>query len=157
LTEDIIVEYVLDRFVNFKKDSTKNKLVTFHTNNKFLLMCHSQEKLRTLGNIVANHQIKSFSEIINEYERYLKDALASPPTTERHINTLIHVLSHFSKEVSPQQKELFLNFLEQFKDGKITIGVTLLKIEPLIHEYNNTYLLGQTYFSLYTEKRPWKF
>jgi uncharacterized protein YbgA (DUF1722 family) len=157
LTEDIIVEYVLDRFENFKKDPTKNKLVTFHTNNKFLLMCHNQEKLRILGNIVANHQKKSFLEIIDEYEKHLKDALSNLPTTKRHINTLMHVLNHFSKEVSPQQKESFLNFLEQFRRGKITIGVTLLKIEPLIHEYNNTYLLGQTYFSLYTEKRPWKF
>lgn len=55
LREDDIVKYALYRFENFKKE-LKNNLVIFHTNNKFLLMSHNQEKLQALENIVANHQ-----------------------------------------------------------------------------------------------------
>jgi uncharacterized protein YbgA (DUF1722 family) len=154
LTEDAIVSYTHHTFKNLKKDATKNKLVLFHTHNKFLLMCHNQDKLRILGNIVANHKKNSLSEILEEYEIHLRDTLTDPPTTTRHINTLMHVFGHFSKDINKIQKELFLNLLDQLRDGSMTLGTVLWEIEPLIYQYNKTYLTGQTYFSLYAEKRP---
>jgi uncharacterized protein YbgA (DUF1722 family) len=153
LTEENIVEYVLDRFENLKMKPSKNDLVIFHTNNKFLLMSHNQDKLRLLGNIVANHQKKLLTQVMKEYEVNLKQALSIPPTTKQHINTLMHIFDHFSKDFNQLQKELFLKFLEQFREGKITLGAILWEIESLVHQYNKIYLAGQTYFLLYAEKR----
>ena len=156
ISEDDIIQYTLDMFEKLIKAPSKNKLVQFHTSNKFLLMAHDQDKLRLLGNIVANHQNISLLECMKHYEKYLKDTLSKTPTTKRHINTLMHVFGHFSKDFDKLQKELFLNFLEQFREEKITLGEILWEIEPMIYQYNKTYLASQTYFLLYAEKRPFR-
>jgi uncharacterized protein YbgA (DUF1722 family) len=153
LKEDEISNYVLYLFENLKKEITKNNLVIFHTNNKFLLMAHSQEKLSVLGNIVANHQKKSLNESIIDYETNLKKALCITPTIKQHINVIMHIFGYFSKDFDHLQKYSFLNSLEQFRNEKISLGALLWEIEPLVYQYNKTYLIGQTYFSLYAEKR----
>lgn len=153
LNENEISNYVLHMFENLKKEITKNNLVIFHTNNKFLLMSHSQEKLRVLGNIVANHQKKSLDKLIIDYETNLRQALCITPTIKRHINVIMHIFGHFSKDFDHLQKRSFLDSLEQFRNEKISLGTILWEIEPLVYQYNKTYLIGQTYFLLYAEKR----
>jgi uncharacterized protein YbgA (DUF1722 family) len=153
LSEPEIVEFVLSRFESLKKEITKNKLVIFHTNNKFLLMSHSQEKLKILGNIVANHQKKSLDEVVIDYENNLIQALSITPTIKRHFNVLLHIYGHFSKNFNQVQDKTFLNLLEQFRNGEATLGAVLWEIDPLVYFYNKTYLLSQTYFLLYAEKR----
>jgi len=155
LKEAEIVNYVLGRFENLKNEITKNKLVIFHTNNKFLLMVHSQEKLLMLGNIVANHQKKSLNELITDYEINLRHALSSPPTIKQHINVLMHIFGHVSNDLDQKQKRTFLNLVDQFRSEEISLGTILWEIEPLVYQYSKTYLIGQTYFLLYAEKRPW--
>ena len=156
LKEEDIVNYVLEKFENLKKEITKNKLIIFHTNNKFLLMSHSQEKLRVLGKIVGNHQKKSLDELIRDYEINLVQALSIPPTIKRHTNVLIHIFGHFSNDFDQEQKRAFLSLLEQFRREVISLGAVLWEIDPLVYQYNKTYLLGQTYFLLYAEKHLWK-
>lgn len=154
--EEDIVNYVLDRFEKLKNEFSFNKLVIFHTNNKFLLMSHDQERLRILGNIIANHKKNTIDQIIKNYEVELRQILSTPVTTKRHVNVLMHIFGHFSKNFDSIQKRIFLNLLEQFRNEKISLGAILWEIDPLIHQYNKTYLISQTYFSLYAEKRPWK-
>ena len=126
LSDEDITDYVLNRFENLKKEPTINKLVQFHTSNKFLLMSHNQDKLRLLGNIVANHKITT-SDCITDYEIHLRETLSSTPTIKRHINTLLYVFGHFSRDFGQSQKELFLNFIEEFREGKITLGQHYVK------------------------------
>jgi uncharacterized protein YbgA (DUF1722 family) len=155
LKEVDIVNYVLDKFENVKNDTSKKKLVIFHTNNKFLLMAHSQEKLKVLGNIVANHKNKSLDDLIKDYEVNLVQSLSNPPTTKRHINVLSHIFGHFSKDFDSVQEKTFLNLIEQFRNGEVSLGSVLWKVDPLVYQYNKTYLFSQTYFLLYAEKRLW--
>ena len=157
LSEEDIIKYILNRCEKLKIEPSKNKLILFHTHNKFLLMAHDQDRLQFLGNIVANHKKMPLSECIKDYEIHLKEALSIPPTTKRHINTLMHIFGHFSKDFDQSQKESFLDLLEQFREGKITLGATLWEIEPLVYLHNKTYLASQTYFLVYAEKRTLQF
>ena len=54
LNEENITHYVKERFEEIKNDPNMGDLITFHSNNKYLIMAHNQEKLKTMGNIVAN-------------------------------------------------------------------------------------------------------
>lgn len=155
LAETQIVEYILNKFDLLKKEPTASKLVAFHTSNKFLLMAHNQEKLHTLGNIVANHKKIPFSEVMKNYEVILKEVMDRPPTVKRHINTLMHIFSYFSTNFDEIQKKTFLNLLDQYRESVVSLGEVLWMIEPLVYQYNKTYLIGQTYFLLYAQKRGW--
>ncbi len=153
LSEKEINEYVIERFNEVKKGKIKD-LVSFQAMNKYMLMAHSQEELKKLGNIVASYKKNSFEGIIEEYEKYLKIALEKEPTVKTHSNVLLHIFGYFSKDFSQYEKEQFFKLLDDFREDKITIGNILAQINPMVYRFNKTYLASQTYFLLYSDPQP---
>nr|WP_148704150.1 YbgA family protein [Nitrosopumilus piranensis] len=152
LSEEDIKEYVLKRFDDVKKGKISN-LVTFQAMNKYMLMVHDQNELKILGNIVASYKKVSLSEIMSEYEKHLRKALEKPPTTKSHANAIMHIFGYFSKKFNVSEKELFFKLLNQFREGKITVGKILSEINPITYRFNTTYLANQTYFLLYADNQ----
>ena len=150
LTEKDIKEYVIERFTEVKKSKKIKDLVSFQAMNKYMIMAHSQNELKIMGNTVANNKKIKLSEILEEYEKHLKIALDVEPTTRTHSNVILHIFGFFSKDFSHQEKETFFELLTNFKDEKISIGQILCEINPTIYRFNNTYLASQTYFLLYS-------
>ena len=150
LSEIQIKEYVLDKFINVKNQNEIKNLIKFQTMNKYMIMAHSQKELKILGNIVASYKKNTFTKIILEYEKYLKDALEKEPTIKTHSNVIMHIFGSFSKKLNKLEKEEFQKWLEKFNNYETTIGEILSKIEPVIYKFNNTYLASQTYFLLYS-------
>ena len=154
LEESDVVEFVLDKFSNVKKSKQIHSLVEFQAMNKYMLMVHNQEELKIMGNLVASYKKIPLSEILQQYEEHLKIALKKKPTDKSHQNVIMHIFGYFSRNFSQPEKDLFFELLQQFRDGKITIGKLLSEIDPLIYRFNNTYLASQTYFLLYADTRP---
>lgn len=154
LSEKEIEEYVFERFETVKKSNKIKDLVEFHTMNKYMIMAHSQEELKIMGNLVASNKKEQFSNILKEYEKHLKISFESEPTIKKHSNVIMHIFGYFSNSFSQQEKENFFDLVKKFKDEKITIGEILSNINPTIYRFNNTYLSGQTYFLLYSNPEP---
>ena len=150
LSNKDIKEYVFCRFAEVKKSNQIKDLVSFQAMNKHLIMAHNQSELKIMGNIVASYKKNQFSEILEEYEKHLKTALETEPTTKTHSNVILHIFGFFSENFSQQEKEEFFKLLTDFKDKKISIGEVLCEINPTIYRFNNTYLASQTYFLLYS-------
>ena len=150
LSEQDIKEYVLERFEDVKQGKIK-KLVSFHSMNKYMIMAHSQDELKILGNIVANYKKISLLDTMSEYKNHLKIALGKTPTIKSHSNVIMHIFGYFSKNFSQPEKERFFKLLNDFKKEEITIGKVLSEINPIIYRFNNTYLASQTYFLLYSD------
>jgi len=151
ITQNNISQFVLDRFEEIKQNSSMDDMVKFHSNNKYLLMAHSQEKLKTLGNIVANHQKKSICELLLDYENHLNSTLDKTPTVKTHINVLMHIFGFFGKHLNQNQKKAYLDLIKEYRGNKISLGKILCLIEPITYQINATYLISQTYFLIYTE------
>jgi uncharacterized protein YbgA (DUF1722 family) len=66
----------------------------------------------------------------------------------------MHIFGYFSKHLSQGEKQLFFEWLEQFRENRTTIGNILSEISPIIYRFNNTYLASQTYFLLYSNVQP---
>ena len=101
-----ICKYVLDRFEIIKSKPSMNRLVQFHTTNKYLLMAFSQIELNKLGNIVANHEKLSVKNVIENYEPHLKLALSKPPTHSRHANVLRRMYGYFHKKLPKYKRQI---------------------------------------------------
>ena len=151
ITQDDVRQFVLERFEEIKQSSSMDEIIKFHSNNKYLLMAHSQEKLKSLGNIVANHQKRHICDLLLEYEVNLNSALKKTPTTKTHINVLMHIFGFFGKYFNQDQKRKYLDLIKEYRDNKIPLGRILCLIEPMTYQINTTYLVSQTYFLLYTE------
>lgn len=151
ISEKDIVEYTLQKFQDIKKSNKFKNILAFHTANKFMILAHDQVGLKKLGNIVASHKKIPFSEILQKYESHLKLAMEKKPTIKTHSNVIMHIFGYFLKHLEQNEKRVFLNSLEQFREGKKTIGNILLEISSIIYRFDNTYLASQTYFLLYSD------
>ncbi|NNL36998.1 MAG: YbgA family protein [Nitrosopumilus sp.] len=154
ISEKDAVEYVLQRFESVKENGKIKDLVSFHAMNKYMIMAHSQEELKILGNLVASNKKIDYHEILDEYEKHLKNSFESKPTIKKHSNVIMHIFGYFSNSFSQQEKEKFFKMLADFKDEKMTIGEFLSEINPIVYRFNNTYLSSQTYFLLYSNSDP---
>lgn len=149
LSEKDILDFVINRFNIVKQKNRIRDLVSFQATNKYMIMAHNQNELKILGNLVASNKKNQFSEILFEYEKHLKIALRKKPTIKTHSNVIMHIFGYFSKDFCQLEKEKFFDLLKQFTEKKITVGVILSEINPLIIKFDNTYLASQTYFLLY--------
>jgi uncharacterized protein YbgA (DUF1722 family) len=150
LSEKDIVRYVKERFDELKVDPKMSDLVNFHTNNKYLLMAHNQEKLKELGNLVANHNNNKIEEVLENYGGCLEEALNYQPTIKTHTNVLMHIFGYFGKCFNQKEKKQLLELIKQFRNNQTSLGSVLSEIEPITYQFNNMYLLSQTYFLLYS-------
>lgn len=154
VSEKEVIEYVLERFEEVKKSNKVKNLVSFQAMNKYMIMVHSQQELKILGNIVASNKKNNFSNILQEYEEHLKKAFESQPTIKKHSNVIMHIFGYFSDSFSNQEKKKFFESLTKFQNEEISIGEILYEINPTVCRFNNTYLASQTYFLLYSNPEP---
>lgn len=154
ISEENVKQYVFERFNDVKVSSKIKNLVNFQAMNKYMIMVHSQEELKRLGSIVANHKKKTASEIFDEYEKHLKNALEHKPTIKKHTNVIMHIFGYFSKHFIQNEKIMFFKLVDDFKKEKTTVGNILAEINPIIFRLNNIYLASQTYFLLYSDTQP---
>lgn len=157
LRNDRIKEHFLTKLftlADFRRIKTEGKpkaLLRFHTENKYLLMAYSQAELRNLGNIIANKEKKPFKDVISEYEKYLYSALSKPPRYTSNINVLTHAFGHFSDRLSKSEKNLFLDWIQKYKEGRISLCPAINLIRAWIVRFEDQYLMHQTFFEPYPE------
>ncbi|HET8687408.1 MAG TPA: DUF523 and DUF1722 domain-containing protein, partial [Methanosarcina sp.] len=113
--------FMLAAFRKVKSEGRMKDLVAFHTENKYLLMAYNQAELQKLGVIVANGERRIFQKLVSEYEGHLYSALFRPPRYTSSINVLMHAFGHFSERLSSQEKVLFFNWIQKYRDGKTSL------------------------------------
>lgn len=151
LTSQQISEFVRKSFAEIKNIADINTMIHFHSINKFLLMAHSLNHVRILGNLIANHKNLSLSTILEKYEEYLEAALKNEPTIKSHTNVLQKISGYFKKDLSKEEKSEILKILSDYSVGNKTLNDVLLLLEDLTEKFQKTYLVRQTYFLLYAK------
>jgi len=141
--------FALSRFQSVKKSNEIRDLVRFHTENKFLLMAYNQREMRLLGNLVANHERRPLSEVLVNYEDHLQKAMETPPKRASSINVFMHILGYFSKELSKNEKQFFLETLGLYREGRVPFTSALGLAKSWAVRFQNQYLLSQSFFDPY--------
>lgn len=141
--------WTLARFRAVKKKAAMGALVDFHASHKYFLLLHNQKEMRLLGSIVANQDKKPLSEVFSLYEIGLKKALASPPKYTSLINVVQHTFGGFSESLSKEERVLFVNLIEQYRDERIPASVLLQLVRSWAVRFGEEYLLKQVLFQPY--------
>jgi len=144
--------FLLASFRHLKKKQSIVGLIKFHAVNKFLLMSHNQSKTRELGNMIGSYNNNAPEDIFNNYEEKLKIALKNIARKDSNINMFMDVFAYFSKYLNSNEKALFLDNIEKYRNNKITILDLLLLLKSWILKYEQKYLMEQTFFSPYPEE-----
>lgn len=141
--------YTLAAFREFKKQPSMKGLVDFHTNNKFLFMAYNQETMRELGRITANPGKQETSQVINTYEVLMRKLLATMPKFTAWINVLHHAFGYVSDGLEKNEKTLFLNSIEEYRDERIPLSTLIKLLKSYALRFKQDFLLRQTFLNPY--------
>jgi len=137
--------FTMASFREFKKEPSMKGLVNFHTNNKLLFMAFSQDTMRELGRITANQEQQPLEKVIGSYEVLMRKMLASMPRFTSWINVLQHAFGFISEGLEKEEKELFLNSIEEYRDERIPLSTLIKLLKSYALRFNEEYLLRQTF------------
>jgi uncharacterized protein YbgA (DUF1722 family)/uncharacterized protein YbbK (DUF523 family) len=126
-----------------------NALIRFHSENKFLLMSYGQKYLKKLGQIVANKEKKSLNDMLLDYKQYLFKAFKRGARCTNNINVLQHTFGYVSKYLISEEKSLFLNSINGYRQGRLSLSVPVNLIKSWVLRFNVEYLRDQTFFEPY--------
>lgn len=135
---------------DFVKNAKPGSLVKFHSKYKYLLMSYSQKTLKELGRIVADGDL-TFNEKIHIYRTKFYEAFFRKPSVKRHVNTLLHIMGHVSRNLSQKEKTHIMSLIEKYRNGKIQLKVITELLKNLAFRFENDYLLIQKYLEPYPE------
>lgn len=140
--------FTLQRWRRFLEDRpTLGKLVAFHTDNKLLILSHSQEVYRQMGKLVAGGKQMEFNELLDTYEGLLLKALDLKTTIKKNINVLQHAMGYFKNELTSPEKQELLTSFAQYRDGYVPMIVPLTLIRHYVMKYDQPWLKTQTYLN----------
>ena len=132
---------------DFKNVNTLKQLYNFHAKHKLLFMAYNQLKLKSLGRIAANPNLKNTKEFLDEYYNHLLDIFLRKPRYVSHINTQMHAFGYYKNELSKKEKQYFLNVLEDYRNKIVPASTVNSILCSWNIKYDNEYLLKQSYFA----------
>lgn len=140
--------FSLQRWRRFLEiNPTLGKLVAFHTENKLLILSHSQDIYRKMGKLVARGKQMPPSELFEAYEKLLRKALDLKTTIKKNINVLQHAMGFFKNELTGTEKQELLSNIDQYRDGYVPLIVPLTLIKHYVLKYDQPWLRPQTYLN----------
>lgn len=139
-------------FRKIKKDNTMNGLIQFHGKNKYLFMAYSQNQLKVLGRIVANHKKLTLDEIFEAYEKNLNKLLLKTPSGGQYLNVMLHIFGYFSSALSEKEKAYFLDSIESYRSQRIPQSTVMAILWAWIIRFNEEYLMQQTVFGQFPKE-----
>jgi uncharacterized protein YbgA (DUF1722 family)/uncharacterized protein YbbK (DUF523 family) len=122
-------------------------LVAFHTNHKLLILAHSPQHYRKMGNLVAGGKSVPPVALFTEYEALLVEALRLKTTTRKNTNVLEHILGYFKKHLTGDEKQEMLDIIHQYRSGHLPLVVPVTLINHYVRKVGEPYLSRQVYLN----------
>ncbi len=120
-------------------------LVDFHAAHKLQLMAHSPKHLSRLGRLVAAGKNMPREELLEQYQAGLMGAMSLKATVKKNVNVLQHILGHFKKKISKDEKAEMLEVINRYARSTVPLVVPLTLVNHYVRKYEPAYLQNQTY------------
>ena len=132
---------------NLARKRSMGNLVDFHTRNKLLIMSHSPKHYRLKGKLVADGKKLPISELYQQYQLQLMEAVKLKTTIRKNINVLQHLMGYFKKQLSSDEKQELLEVFDQYRREYVPLLVPITLINHYVRKYDQPYLKQQTYLN----------
>jgi uncharacterized protein YbgA (DUF1722 family)/uncharacterized protein YbbK (DUF523 family) len=137
--------FVYRRWRTVVENFSLDDLVTFHTEHKMLLRAHSEKHYRELGRIVAKAGLLDLEELLTSYQANLMEAMRLKTTVKKHVNVLTHMMGHFKKQISSDEKQELLEVIERYRNQYVPLIVPITLMNHYVRKYEQPYLEEQHY------------
>jgi len=96
---------------------------------------------------VATAGRRPTAQTIDRYARLLMEALARKATPSKNANVLHHALGRFGRHLDADEKREILEFVEQYRHGKVPLIVPITRLNHYVRRYGLDCLREQTYLN----------
>lgn len=124
-------------------------LIDFHARNKLLLMAHSEQRMRTLGRLLAGGAARPARQVARDYADGFASALAKPSRPGPNVNVLMHALGHVSGDLGPSERRHFLRLLDGYREGVVPLSAPQAVLASWTARFEVPYLAGQSFLEPY--------
>jgi uncharacterized protein YbgA (DUF1722 family) len=153
LRENFVMQlFAYDDFEEFKVDAKMGNLVEFHKSYKFLLQSKDEKIYRELGQIVGNHEQKSFDEILLEYEALFKMAISQKSSVGKTRNVLEHMSGFVKNFLDSSEKQMLHAQIDDYVAKIVPLVVPLSTLRLYASKYKVSYLLEQKFLDPYPKE-----
>jgi len=122
-------------------------LVDFHTQHKYLILSHSRPHYQKLGQLVAQTDPLPLAERLAAYQAIFLEGLKIKTTPAKQADVLLHLLGYFKKDLSADEKQEMLEWINNFKLELVPLIVPLTLLQHYVRKYDQPYLKKQTYLN----------
>ena len=102
---------------------------------------------RNLTKLVAAAKDYSPSELFNQYETLLTEALRLKSTAAKHSNVLLHALGYFKKMLTSDEKQEMVEVIDSYRQQLVPLIVPVTLLNHYVRKYREPYLAGQVYLN----------
>jgi len=153
LRENFVMQvFAYDDFEKFKEDAQMKDLVAFHQAYKFLLQSKDENIYRELGQIVENHEPKTFDRILKEYEQKFKIAISKKSSIGKTRNVLEHMAGFVKNFLNSEEKKFLHEQIIDYAKKIVPVIVPLSTLKIYATKYDVKYLLGQKFLNPYPKE-----
>ena len=132
---------------DFRSVNNFETLYKYHAKHKYLFMSYNQTLMTKMGKIAANDNNLKIEEVKNQYYKSLLLLFLKKSRYKTNINTHMHVMGYFKKELTSKEKKMFLEKLDLYRNKKIPIsGINNILLSWIVR-FENDYLINQSFFN----------
>ncbi len=140
--------FTLRRFRDLlARGKTRGGIVAFHTDHKLLLLAHDRKRYTEMGRLVAAAKEMTPSVLYDRYQRLLMEALSARPTVKKNADVLLHMMGHFKKQLSADEKRELLEVITRYREALIPLIVPVTLVAHYVRKYRVSYLERQRFLN----------
>jgi len=129
------------------EEKSRAKLMHFHGIHKYLLMSHSPAAQKELGSLIAVEMSMDIEDLYHAYFERFITAAGEIATVKKHTNVLLHVMGHFKKHLSSDEKQELKGVIDNYHDNLVPLIVPVTLINHYVRKYKDPYLETQYYLN----------
>lgn len=124
-------------------------IVAFHTRHKMLIMAHSQEHYRELGQLVARAGSMDMARLLADYETHLMAGLRQVASPGQHANVMEHLAGFLKRDLGAADKKELHDAIREYRLGRIPLIAPLLLLYHHLKHLRDDWLEAQVYLEPY--------
>lgn len=131
----------------FSGSFSRGSVVEFHAAHKFMLLAHSPEYYRKLGQLVARIKKMTPAQFRDEYRSLFMRALKFKATAKKNTNVLQHIAGFLKKNLSDSEKRDVHESITDYHSSLVPLIVPITLIRHFVNKYEIKYIQNQYYLN----------
>jgi len=134
------------REVRSKKES-RGSLINFHTRHKLLILSHSPNHYRMMGNLVGRAKELPLKKVFQQYQTLLMESLQLKITPKKNANVLMHTMGYLREQLTSDRKQELLEAIDRYRKEYIPLIVPITLLNHYVRKFHQPYLKQQVYLT----------